>query len=90
MLADGGAWTSYIFLNPDTDTMQDKRTWLYLHDGYVFAAGYYIRDSQVQAVVRNAILAYQSNPESAFPAINALSEDEPAETYPFVVDAVHV
>ena len=87
LLANGGTWTSYIFVNPGTDTAQDKRTWLYLHDGYVFATGYYIRDSQVQAIVHNAILTYQSNPDSAFAAIDALSEGEPTDTYPFVINA---
>ena len=87
LLAHGGAWSSYIFTNPDTDTNQDKRTWLYLHDGYVFAAGYYIRDSQVQAIVHNAILTYQADPDNAFAAIDALSEGETTDTYPFVLNA---
>ena len=87
LLANGGTWTSYIFINPDTDTSQDKRTWLYLYDGYVFASGYYIRDSQVQAIVHNAILAYQSDPDNAFATIDALSEGEPTDTYPFVINA---
>ena len=87
LLANGGAWTTYIFINPDTDTSQDKRTWLYLHDGYVFASGYYIRDSQVQAIVQNAILTYQADPDSAFAAIDAISEGEPMDTYPFVINA---
>lgn len=87
LLANGGTWTSYVFANPDTDTTQDKRTWLYLHDGYVFAAGYYIRDSQVQAIVHNAILTYQADPDNAFAAIDALSEGDPTDTYPFVLNA---
>ena len=87
LLAHGGTWTSYVFANPDTSSDQDKRTWLYLHDGYVFAAGYYIRDSQVQAIVHNAILTYQADPDNAFAAIDALSEGAPTDTYPFVLNA---
>jgi hypothetical protein len=87
LLANGGTWTSYIFTIPDTDVGQDKRTWLYLYDGYVFASGYYIRDSQVQAIVHNAILAYQADPDTAFAIIDAISEGDPAETYPFVLNA---
>ena len=87
LLANGGTWTSYIFINPDTDTRQDKRTWLYLHDGYVFTSGYYVRDSQVQAIVHNAILTYQADPDNAFAAIDAISEGEPTDTYPFVINA---
>ena len=87
LLTSGGTWASYVFINPDTGTDQKKRAWLYLHDGYVFAAGYYIRDSQVQAIVNNAILMYQSDPENALSTINALSEREPTSTYPFAVNA---
>ncbi len=87
LLANGGAWTNYVFINPDTDTGQDKRTWLYLHDGYVFASGYYLRDSQVQAIVHNTILTYQADPDNAFAAIDAISEGEPIDTYPFVISA---
>lgn len=87
LLANGGTWTSYVFINPDTDTSQDKRTWLYLYDEYVFTSGYYVRDSQVQAIVHNAILAYQADPDNAFAAIDAISEGEPTDTYPFVINA---
>ncbi|MXX21474.1 MAG: hypothetical protein F4Z46_06840 [Cenarchaeum sp. SB0667_bin_13] len=87
LLTDGGTWTSYIFLNPDTGTSQPKRTWLYLHDGYVFASGYYIRDSQVQAIVHNTVLLYQNDPTGTFTAIDAISEGESADTYPFVLNA---
>ena len=36
-----GVWAEYTFLNPLTDQDQFKRSWLKMHDGYVFAAGYY-------------------------------------------------
>ena len=84
---DGGAWVTYIFKNPNTGTDQNKRTWLYLHDGYVFGSGYYIRDSQVQAIVRGAILAYDVDPQNTLDRVNALAEGEPAQTYPFIIDA---
>ena len=87
LLANGGTWTSYVFINPDTVTRQDKRTWLYLHDGYVFSSGYYLPDSQVQAIVHNTILTYQADPDNAFAAIDAISEGEPTDTYPFVINA---
>ena len=87
LLAYGGTWTSYTFINPDTDTRQEKRTWLYLYDEYVFASGYYISDSQVQAIVHNAILTYQSDPDNALAIIDAVSEGEPMATYPFVINA---
>lgn len=84
---DGGAWVTYIFKNPNTGTDQNKRTWLHLHDGYVFGSGYYIRDSQVQAIVRSAIHAYDVDPQNTLDRVNALAEGEPAQTYPFIIDA---
>ena len=83
---DGGAWVTYTFLNPNTGTDQKKRTWLALHDGYIFGSGYYVRDSQVQSIVNSAILTYQLDPENAFSTINAISA-ESVETYPFVINA---
>ena len=86
LLTHGGAWTSYIFTNPDTDTSQDKRTWLYLHDGHVFASGYYIEDAQVQALVRNAIHLYNVYPTTAFEQIDAVADEEAVQLYTFVID----
>ena len=87
LLANGETWTSYIFVNPDTDTDQDKRTWLYLHDGYVFASGYYVNDARVQALVRNAIHLYDVYPTTAFAQIDAVAgEEETVQFYTFVID----
>ena len=86
LLADGGTWTSYI-ANPDMDAAQDKRTWLYLHDGYVFAAGYYVEEALVQALVRNAMHAYNVYSANAFAMIDAIADDEETvQLYPFVID----
>ena len=84
---DGGAWATYVFTNPGTGTEQEKRAWLQLHGDYIFGSGYYITDSQVRTVVNNAIHAYDADPSAAFDMINAISNDEPIETYPFVIDA---
>ena len=35
-----GAWTAHVFVDPATGEEQIKRSWLTLHDGYVFGAGY--------------------------------------------------
>jgi hypothetical protein len=37
-----GTWVEYRYTNPDTQEEQIKKTWLYLHDGYIFACGYYM------------------------------------------------
>lgn len=38
---DGSTWTQYLFEDPDTGQEKYKTAFLYLHDGYVFGAGYY-------------------------------------------------
>ena len=84
---DGGAWVTYTFLNPNTGTDQKKRTWLALHDGYIFGSGYYVRDSQVQSIVNNVIQTYQLDPENAFATISSISAGSTTQTYPFVINA---
>jgi len=37
-----GTWTEYQYVNPDTEKKELKRTWLYLHDDYIFGCGYYL------------------------------------------------
>ena len=36
-----GVWAEYTFNNPTTGTDDTKRSWLVMHGGYVFGAGYY-------------------------------------------------
>lgn len=41
-LAEGeGIWSDYTFLRPATGTEELKRSWVVMHDGYLFGAGYY-------------------------------------------------
>lgn len=41
-LEDGeGVWTEYTFFNPTTGEDQAKRSWIVMHDGYLFGSGYY-------------------------------------------------
>ena len=37
----GGTWVEYAFTNPATGMEEHKRSWVTLHDGYIFGAGYY-------------------------------------------------
>jgi hypothetical protein len=37
-----GTWVEYQYENPDTGQVQLKKTWLFLHDGYIFGSGYYL------------------------------------------------
>ena len=71
---DGAAWTSYISTNPATGTQQLKRTWLYLHDGLIFAAGYYLPDSRTRSLVDQTVSAYDHGSSAAFARINSLAD----------------
>ena len=41
MPPEDGHWTNYLWPNPATNKLEQKRTWSIRHDGYLFAAGYY-------------------------------------------------
>ena len=41
MATEDGQWTEYLWPNPDTNKLEQKRTWSIRHDGYLFSAGYY-------------------------------------------------
>ena len=84
--ANGSTWVTYPFHNPATGTEQLKRTYLQLRDGLVFGSGYYILDTQVQAIAYNQILEYgHAGRDAAFADINTVP-DEPVSTYVFVAD----
>ena len=38
---DEGVWTEYVFFNPATGLESQKRSWVVMHDGYLFGSGYY-------------------------------------------------
>ena len=38
---ESGSWSSYVIVNPDTGENQRKHTFAVLHDGYIFASGWY-------------------------------------------------
>ena len=84
---DGGTWVEYLFINPDTETEQLKRTWLYLYDGYIFGSGYYIQDSRAQSTVEEAIHLYTSNGMDAFDMITPEMTVQLATDYAFVLDS---
>ena len=41
MATEEGRWTNYLWPNPNTNKLEQKRTWSIRHDGYLFASGYY-------------------------------------------------
>ncbi len=36
-----GRWTEYLWPNPETNKLEQKRTWSIRYDGYLFSSGYY-------------------------------------------------
>jgi len=41
MATTEGRWTEYLWPNPKTNKIEQKRTWSIRYDGYLFASGYY-------------------------------------------------
>lgn len=41
MATTEGRWTEYLWPNPETNKIEQKRTWSIRYDGYLFASGYY-------------------------------------------------
>lgn len=39
--SESGSWSSYVIVNPGTGENQRKHTFAVLHDGYIFASGWY-------------------------------------------------
>ena len=83
MQSGAGTWVDYIFLDPVTNEDGLKRSWLVLHDGHIFGAGfYYSIEDKMNLVVDNAIDLYD---KSGFGAVTALHAKSSAH-YPFVLD----
>ena len=81
-----GTWIDYIFLDPVTGENGLKRSWLVLHDGYIFGAGfYYSIEDKINSVLDDAIALYEVN--GGFDGINALQAN-PNAHYPLVIDPV--
>ena len=38
---ESGSWVEYVIVNPETGENQKKHTFAVLHDGYIFASGWY-------------------------------------------------
>ncbi len=84
-LQDGdGTWVDYVFLDPTTGEDGLKRSWLVLHDGYIFGAGfYYSLEEKIYRVIDDAIALYEA--DGGFDGINTL-HTSPDAHYPLVID----
>ena len=78
-------WAEYVFLDSVSNEDRLKSSWLVLHDGHIFGAGYYYSlEEKIERVIDDAIALYESG---GFAAINALTANVNAN-YPFVIDYV--
>ena len=84
---DSGTWVEYMASNPDTGVIQLKRSYLYLHDGYIFGSGHYLPESKVKYAAEDAVQLYESKGQEAFEIITPESTLRTAEPYPFVFNA---
>ncbi|MXY46774.1 MAG: hypothetical protein F4Y44_07275 [Chloroflexi bacterium] len=58
---DEGHWVSYVFINPATDKLESKHTWIMEHDGLLFGSGWYAEPAAyTQYLVNEAISMYES------------------------------
>lgn len=79
-----GVWVDYVFIDPATNDDGLKRSWLVLHDGYIFGAGfYYPVEEKIDNIINNAIELYKK--DNTFDSINAMHADVTSH-YPFVID----
>ena len=80
-----GAWTAHVFVDPATGEEQIKRSWLTLHGGYVFGAGYsYPAHGRITDAVDNAIALYNTD-RNALARIGAQHGDSAAYSYPYLL-----
>ena len=91
---EGGAWTSYIYLNPTTESVQTKHSWVTRHDGMIFGSGWYEEGvsksdeaAYTQALVERAINLYNDlGLEGTLEYYNdAVSVD--GQWYVYIIDA---
>ena len=84
---DGGTWVEYMATNPANGIIQPKRSWLYLHDGYIFGSGHYLSESEVKYTVEDAVRLYESKGQEAFEIITPEETLLVTELYPFIFNS---
>ena len=98
-----GHWTDYVWPNPKTNKLEQKRTWSIRHDGYLFCSGYYepwspdlatvLIDSKedpvafTHAFVLRAVARYESEGLDATAAYYNAPASVDGQWYVFITDA---
>ena len=48
-----GKWIDYLWPNPETEEIEQKRTWAIRYDGYLFGSGYYVPIANTEEPTNN-------------------------------------
>ena len=91
---EGGAWTTYTYLNAVSGNAETKHSWMVRHDGLIFGSGWYEEGppksdaaAYAQSLVQRATHLYDDlGREAAITYYNS-SESLDGEWYTFVLDA---
>ena len=88
--AGQGAFITYVFLNPETEEQQAKKSWIVKHDGYIFGAGLYLTGewaskAEAKWSVNTIIETYKDVGDNIIDTINAMNSNY--TSYPFMLDS---
>ena len=82
-----GRWVSYVFVNPATDALESKHTWLMEHDGLLFGSGWYTEPAEyTKYLVNGAISRYKSDGRDATIAYYNTADSVDGQWYIYIVD----
>ncbi len=91
---DGGAWTTYTYLNAATGNVETKHSWVTRHNGMIFGSGWYEEGpaksdpaAYTQAFVKRAVNLYNDLGREGTVAYYNSAESMDGQWYVFIVDS---
>ena len=91
---EGGAWTTYTYLNTATDNVETKHSWVTRHNGMIFGSGWYEEGpsksdsaAYAQSLVQRATHLYADLGREAAIAYYNSPQSLDGEWYTFVLEA---
>ena len=86
-VTDEGRRVSYVFVNPATDALESKHTWLMEHDGLLFGSGWYTEPAEyTKYLVNGAISRYKADGRGATIAYYNTADSVDGQWYIYIVD----
>ena len=86
-VTDEGRLVSYVFVNPATEELESKHTWLMEHDGLLFGSGWYTEPAEyTKYLVNGAISRYKSDGRDATIAYYNTADSVDGQWYIYIVD----